>query len=113
MTIFRLLSGLLSELAHDHFISVDCHVEELLNPLLEVRVQVAPVGGDVATQVGEVVRDAAPGVGLVPAARLELGQLGRAEQTVELLLDANAVEERPRSEERRVGKECRSRWSPY
>src|SRR3989449_10462163 len=24
-----------------------------------------------------------------------------------------AVEERPRSEERRVGKECRSRWSPY
>ena len=25
-------------------------------------------------------------------------------------LDANSV---PRSEERRVGKECRSRWSPY
>ena len=24
-----------------------------------------------------------------------------------------AVEERSRSEERRVGKECRSRWSPY
>ena len=23
------------------------------------------------------------------------------------------VEFRPRSEERRVGKECRSRWSPY
>ena len=26
-------------------------------------------------------------------------------------LDANALA--PRSEERRVGKECRSRWSPY
>ena len=25
----------------------------------------------------------------------------------------NAPEERERSEERRVGKECRSRWSPY
>ena len=26
---------------------------------------------------------------------------------------ARPREERPRSEERRVGKECRSRWSPY
>ena len=26
---------------------------------------------------------------------------------------AGEVIERPRSEERRVGKECRSRWSPY
>src|SRR3712207_9049219 len=26
---------------------------------------------------------------------------------------APSPEERPRSEERRVGKECRSRWSPY
>ena len=25
----------------------------------------------------------------------------------------NALEEKERSEERRVGKECRSRWSPY
>src|SRR3712207_6983509 len=29
------------------------------------------------------------------------------------LADWNAVEETMRSEERRVGKECRSRWSPY
>ena len=28
-------------------------------------------------------------------------------------MDANDSEEFPRSEERRVGKECRSRWSPY
>ena len=27
--------------------------------------------------------------------------------------DNNAVNQEPRSEERRVGKECRSRWSPY
>src|SRR5688572_32342119 len=26
---------------------------------------------------------------------------------------AQFVDEKPRSEERRVGKECRSRWSPY
>ena len=32
---------------------------------------------------------------------------GRAERTIELLKDYD------RSEERRVGKECRSRWSPY
>ena len=29
------------------------------------------------------------------------------------LLEKQAREFRPRSEERRVGKECRSRWSPY
>ena len=27
--------------------------------------------------------------------------------------DDQALRERTRSEERRVGKECRSRWSPY
>ena len=31
---------------------------------------------------------------------------------VEVMVD-RAGEERIRSEERRVGKECRSRWSPY
>src|SRR3989449_9204731 len=30
-----------------------------------------------------------------------------------LLMTVLAVEELSRSEERRVGKECRSRWSPY
>ena len=30
-----------------------------------------------------------------------------------VLLTMDAMEEHPRSEERRVGKECRSRWSPY
>ena len=27
--------------------------------------------------------------------------------------DVDDVYDKPRSEERRVGKECRSRWSPY
>ena len=31
----------------------------------------------------------------------------------ELKLNDNNLTELPRSEERRVGKECRSRWSPY
>ena len=30
-----------------------------------------------------------------------------------VLLDLNRLEDLGRSEERRVGKECRSRWSPY
>ena len=29
------------------------------------------------------------------------------------LIDADIILKNPRSEERRVGKECRSRWSPY
>src|SRR3712207_4336119 len=36
-----------------------------------------------------------------------------AESTDKSLLDSKVDEYRRRSEERRVGKECRSRWSPY
>ena len=32
---------------------------------------------------------------------------------VRALIDTGPLEPRERSEERRVGKECRSRWSPY
>ena len=32
------------------------------------------------------------------------------QSTIQLLNDKKQI---PRSEERRVGKECRSRWSPY
>ena len=32
---------------------------------------------------------------------------------IELIASENFVSDQVRSEERRVGKECRSRWSPY
>ena len=32
---------------------------------------------------------------------------------IKIDLDPNDIEKEIRSEERRVGKECRSRWSPY
>ena len=48
-------------------------------------------------------RTAIVGVGLCPA-------LGMAKGVVTDLDEASAT---VRSEERRVGKECRSRWSPY
>ena len=35
------------------------------------------------------------------------------EEKGEILIRQQAVREAERSEERRVGKECRSRWSPY
>ena len=38
------------------------------------------------------------------------GTLGYYQKKVDNLLYSDPV---PRSEERRVGKECRSRWSPY
>ena len=40
---------------------------------------------------------------------------GADQALVELLFTVDRPEQReaPRSEERRVGKECRSRWSPY
>src|SRR3712207_8396140 len=35
------------------------------------------------------------------------------DQTIRTAADRHAEDGRDRSEERRVGKECRSRWSPY
>ena len=39
--------------------------------------------------------------------------IGADSQVRELVAEESADPENPRSEERRVGKECRSRWSPY
>src|SRR5256886_17339367 len=49
---------------------------------------------------------------LFPVAPLEVVSLGAGQRDKDLLL-LEALRERGRSEERRVGKECRSRWSPY
>ena len=43
---------------------------------------------------------------------LVYNQLDRAGEAV-LTLDKELAQQVMRSEERRVGKECRSRWSPY
>ena len=37
----------------------------------------------------------------------------RGEKLVETAVQSQQVQAQTRSEERRVGKECRSRWSPY
>ena len=46
-----------------------------------------------------------------------LAQTEKYNQTIRILHDVDkhirAIENLYRSEERRVGKECRSRWSPY
>ena len=47
-----------------------------------------------------VVKIKAPSIGFIPEARARV-------------TPARELWERSRSEERRVGKECRSRWSPY
>src|SRR6266513_608085 len=56
-------------------------------------------------QLREFLTEAATAAGCTPAVTLEMVQL--------LWALADAVGVRLRSEERRVGKECRSRWSPY
>ena len=40
-------------------------------------------------------------------------QLGRADGGWPKTIKGRIVDAKSRSEERRVGKECRSRWSPY
>src|ERR1035441_10644953 len=49
------------------------------------------------------------GVYAVPPAHVDAIQRENAESLLRKLIELND----PRSEERRVGKECRSRWSPY
>ena len=47
------------------------------------------------------------------AKALEAKGFVRTDGTVTNKTESNAASEAVRSEERRVGKECRSRWSPY
>ena len=47
------------------------------------------------------------------AKKLILNLRGEKKTLQERLKDSNAKTKNARSEERRVGKECRSRWSPY
>src|SRR2546422_9352819 len=44
---------------------------------------------------------------------VKLGSYGLADDTEKINQAAAELARRARSEERRVGKECRSRWSPY
>ena len=48
---------------------------------------------------------------LVSECQLTTGQASRA--STAYFNEISKVVNKPRSEERRVGKECRSRWSPY
>ena len=50
-----------------------------------------------------------PGKYLPPGSSVRTGENG----TVDVVLEQIPQQSHSRSEERRVGKECRSRWSPY
>ena len=49
--------------------------------------------------------------GLIAAREVETGD--RARIVLDQLVENARIAKQDRSEERRVGKECRSRWSPY
>src|SRR2546422_7340256 len=75
------------------------------DPQVDARTHAKVVSGD-----DEPLHERAP---LAPAAssvRSALSALGRS---VRLTARARSKTRATRSEERRVGKECRSRWSPY
>ena len=59
-------------------------------------------------ELPELIRDVSQVVEESPASSVDSIKQEPSEQ-----VDKEAVHEKPRSEERRVGKECRSRWSPY
>jgi len=67
--------------------------------------EIAIVGaGYVGVPLAQVFVEAGKPVVLVDVVQSRVDQLMRSE---------SYIEDVPRSEERRVGKECRSRWSPY
>ena len=87
-------------------ILIECLTDNRNRSASDVRVAVTRNGGTMA-DVGSVQRlFARKGVVVVPK------QQEDREVTEDDLLEA-ALEIHRRSEERRVGKECRSRWSPY
>src|SRR5258708_39045209 len=81
------------------------------------RVGTAPaVKGVVAASPEELVRDAAARDAVVVTRAneaLDAHQRRAADSTDSTASDYSGRKVRRRSEERRVGKECRSRWSPY
>src|SRR2546429_9019193 len=77
--------------------------------------EIAQIGADGTTvRVGQKVV-LAPGVTCGKCSACVSGQDNRCRQFTNLryLIDGGCAELVHRSEERRVGKECRSRWSPY
>src|SRR3712207_8748861 len=71
-----------------------------------------------AAPVRSVLQPLAPGLGDLVPVELRPGAEADLDDVARALTDAaytrvELVEKRGRSEERRVGKECRSRWSPY
>ena len=49
----------------------------------------------------------------VPSISFGMPVIASIRKNSSLFFDVHLMIEEPRSEERRVGKECRSRWSPY
>ena len=101
-------------------------------PVLEVdapRVDYLPAPGRLGAEPVHAVQDV--GFTLHPAERLAIiGESGSGKSTLvqtllgvlppnarvharRVVVDGVVTQEGARSEERRVGKECRSRWSPY
>ena len=69
----------------------------------------ALVGTNFQREIAKSIPDIAPDYFFVG---IQKGEKEIFEKNI-LDMDANAKIEVVRSEERRVGKECRSRWSPY
>src|SRR2546426_11839889 len=83
----------------------ECHVDgQAFSPK---GVEACPVCGKDACARHRAACGAMPGAGVLAAHGTSLDALRRERLAVHVALLA------VRSEERRVGKECRSRWSPY
>src|SRR2546430_5823930 len=76
--------------------------------MIELRARGARLSFEgIANPTESISRLRIAGTALEPLAMLDVAQLS------ERALDARSAINSERSEERRVGKECRSRWSPY
>src|SRR2546430_6027628 len=72
-----------------------------------------PISGSYRAELACELRAIAAGGASVLGLRQEARARRQRAERVACVDDAHADDQPERSEERRVGKECRSRWSPY
>ena len=113
-TKFGTTGDVIKKMASEGEISIDDVLSVMKNGTGELATSQAKAGKEVAKTFGESFKIAKDNIQVAIGETL-MPLLEKLAPMMKPISDAivKGIEKLPRSEERRVGKECRSRWSPY